>query len=89
MRTIADMRDLMQPLDDIINNELIPAILGTDAFSPVDRELFSLPLRHGGLGLPVFSNIADEEYLMSKRLTAPLTTIIVTHKESRSLTERK
>ena len=77
MRTISGMRDLMQPLDDVINKELIPAILGTDTFSPVDRELFSLPLRYGGLGMPVLSGIAEEEYLMSKRLTAPLTTIMI------------
>ena len=77
MRTISGMRDLMQPLDDVINKELIPAILGTDTFSPADRELFSLPLRYGGLGMPVLSGIAEEEYLMSKRLTAPLTTIMI------------
>ena len=77
MRTISGMRNLMQPLDDVINKELIPAILGTDTFSPVDRELFSLPLRFGGHGMPVLSGIAEEEYLMSKRLTAPLATIMV------------
>ena len=76
MRTIPGMKDLIQPLDDVIDKELIPAILGNDTFSPIDRELFSLPLRFGGLGLPVFSSIAEEEYLISKQLTAPLTTIM-------------
>ena len=77
MRTIVGMSDVMQPLDDAINNELIPALLGSDVISKAERDMYSLPLRFGGLALPSFCDIANEEYLTSKRLTAPLAAIMM------------
>ena len=77
MRTIAGMSEIMQPLDDIINSELIPALLGTEVFSKAERDMYSLPLRYGGLAIPSFCDIANEEYFVSKRLTAPLTALMM------------
>ena len=76
MRTIAGMENEMKPLDDIINKELIPALLGTEAISIAERKMYALPLRFGGLALPTFCDAASEEYATSRRLTAPLTTIM-------------
>ena len=77
MRTIAGMNEMMKPLDEVINNELIPAILGTDVYSRAERDMFSLPLRYGGLAIPSFCDIANVEYATSKRLTAPLAAIMM------------
>lgn len=38
--------------------------------------MFSLPLRYGGLGIPLFSELASQEFLASKRITAPLAAIM-------------
>ena len=77
LRTIPVMEDLLQPLDDIINNKLIPALTGNEVVSPEDRDLYSLPLRLGGLGLPILSEKASEDFHHSTTLTAPLAAIMV------------
>ena len=42
----------IEPLDIIINDQFIPALLGT-TISETDRRLFKLPIKDGGLGMPV------------------------------------
>ena len=39
------------PLEDCIHSELIPKFLGPDIPGKLERDLFSLPVRLGGLGL--------------------------------------
>ena len=43
-----------------------------------ERELFSLPIRLGGLNIPIFAEKASNDYEISKTLTAPLAAIIAT-----------
>ncbi len=50
-RTIPDIQDLMQPLEDTIHQQLIPAITGRPPCSNIEREIFALPSRLGGLGI--------------------------------------
>ena len=76
MRTINDTSDLIKPLDDIITNQFIPALFGT-SISPNERELFSLPIKDGGLGLRIWHNQADDCYITSKNVTLPLQAQIV------------
>ena len=76
LRTLEDIKDELRPLDDLITNTLIPAIVGFQV-SDMDRELFSLPVRLGGMGIEQISYIADEEYARSKQITAPLAALIV------------
>ena len=40
--------------------------------SEIERKLISLPVRFGGLGIPIFSEIAYQEYVFSKRVTSQL-----------------
>ena len=40
--------------------------------SEIERKLISLPVRFGGLGIPIFSEIAHQEYVFSKRVTSQL-----------------
>ena len=47
------------------------------SITQTERDLFSLPVRLGGLGIPIFTEKATSDYINSKMLTAPLTAIIV------------
>ena len=75
MRTISNIQKQLEPLDDAINNFLIPAITGF-SITEAERELLALPIKSGGLGIDLISQNADNEYIMSKQITAPLAAII-------------
>ena len=44
---------LFQPLEDLIGSAFIPKLLGREIPGTVERDLFSLPVRLGGLGFTV------------------------------------
>ena len=50
LRTLPKISELLQPLESAILKEFIPAIAGK-SISDLERDLFSLPVRIGGLGL--------------------------------------
>jgi hypothetical protein len=50
LRTLSNISETLKPLDDIIENELLPSLFGIN-ISPNDREIMSLPIKHGGLGI--------------------------------------
>ena len=72
LRTLPDISDILKPLDDVIEQELIPALFGT-AVSPNERQVLSLPIRDGGLGLRILHQTATQSYTASKNITLPLT----------------
>ena len=76
MRTNPHLTSSLQPLEDAIRQCLIPAITGRTAISDLDRELFSLPVRLGGLNIPNPTIISPQEYHASLKVTAPLVDII-------------
>ena len=49
MRTIPDISDQLNQLDELITSEFIPAITGGIHCSDVERKLLSLPSKLGGL----------------------------------------
>eukprot|EP00794_Sanderia_malayensis_P014538 gene14538-16041_t len=63
-------------LDAFIKEQFLPVLTEGYHCSEIERELISLPVRFGGLGIPVFSEIADQEYDFSKRVTIQLSTNI-------------
>ena len=73
MRTIPSRGDLLKPLGDVIRFNFIPAITGRYLCSDNDRILLSLPVRFGGLAIPLLHNDAKYEYENSRKLTASLT----------------
>ena len=77
MRTILDMHKFIKPVDDVVRLELLPALLNY-VVPEVDRQLYSLPLRHGRLGIPILSEIAKFQFESSQAITLPLVTIIIT-----------
>ena len=68
----------LQPLDDVINQKLLPAILGTNTIQEQERNLYVLPIRSGGLGIPIFTDKAGYDFNTSRPITAQLSAIMVT-----------
>ena len=71
MRTIQGISDILKPIDDVMDNEFIPALFGSN-ITPNEREIISLPIREGGLGLGVQHKNSDACYAVSKAITEPL-----------------
>ena len=67
----------LKPLEDTIRLKLIPAWTGRPPPSDLERELFSLPARHGGLGIVNPVKQADAEFSASLRISGPLCELIV------------
>ena len=76
LRTIQGMEEFILPLDKVLTETFLPTLLDS-AINATERELFSLPIRKGGLNVPIFSEKASTDYETSKKLTAPLAAIIV------------
>ena len=55
MRTIPNVKEIIADLDKVIDNEFIPAVTEGHVCSDDERKLLSLPVRLGGLGIPIFS----------------------------------
>ena len=72
MRTLNDISDSLKPLDDVIMSEFVPALFGRE-ISQNDREIFSLPIREGVLGIRIHHEIANSSYISSTTISAPLT----------------
>ena len=74
-RTISNVSHLFQPLEEAIREELIPALIGRKV-SDVERRIFALPVRFGGLGIlnPVMT--ADIEFANSIAITENLKNLI-------------
>ena len=70
------MEMYMKPLDNLITEKLIPSILGSN-ITKNDRELYSLSIREGGLGMSVLTEAATSEFTASTEINAPLAAIIV------------
>ena len=64
-------------MEEAINLFFIPALTGRDSISEVERELFALPTRLGGLGLTKPTEMAELEYTSSQKITAPLAALIL------------
>ena len=64
-------------MDHVIDQKLIPALTENHRCSTNERTLLSLPVRLGGLGIPILSEIAEEEFKNSQEMTTELVNNIV------------
>ena len=71
-RTIPGIGPMLKPLDDTINSSVIPALTGRPPPGDLERTLFALPARMGGLGIPIPSSAAPNEYHASQQVTSTL-----------------
>ena len=75
-RTTPNIANALQPLEDSIRNLPLPAITGKKSISSVDRELFTLPARLGGLNITNPTDTCSSEYNASSKITASLVALI-------------
>ena len=77
-RTIADIGELMGPLENCIRYSFIPAITNGHICNDEERLILMLPPRLGGLGIPNPVTSADQEYDNSLKVTSALAEKIIT-----------
>ena len=68
MRTIPNISHVLKPSDDLVLTKFIPTIVGVQV-NDLQRLLLSLPVKEGGLALPIFSDLSDIEYENSRNVT--------------------
>ena len=72
MRTVSGISHLLKPLDGVIDT-FIKVLLQGYAFNPIERVLFSLPAKYGGMGLIIPSEVCQEEHENSREITKEIT----------------
>ena len=75
-RTTPIKDPLLQPLEDIIKSQLIPAWTGRAPPNDLERELFALPAHLGGLGIINPASRSSKEFQASVSISAPLSHLI-------------
>ena len=50
LRTVPNIQDLLQPLEDSISNYLLPALVDHNC-TPLERDILALPVKKGGIGV--------------------------------------
>ena len=69
----------LQPLEDAIQDHLVPSISGVDPLSTLDREWINLPIRFGGLGLCDPRKFSSSQYKSSISVCSPLIDNLLEH----------
>ena len=77
LRTTPNIELLLQPLEQTLRMEFIPALTGRPAPTDSEREVFALPPRLGGLGLKNPITRALEEFSASMKVAGPLKSLIM------------
>ena len=86
MRTIPDIDKDLKRFDEVVTKKFIPAVTGGIQPNTIERTLFSLPPSQGGLGIPIFSELAKREFENSSLLTQQLQRNII---ESRTVQQHQ
>ena len=74
--TIPGLQEYIKPLDDLIKNEFIRTLLQA-IITDQDRVLYLRPIKHGGFGIQILSEISEIHYEHSKSISAPLASVII------------
>ena len=92
MRTIPSLGELLKPLEDVIRINFISEITDGHLCSDTDiynHILLSLPVRFGGVAIPLFHNDAKYEYEKSRKLTSSLIQSIKNQYQIYSVNEKE
>ena len=76
-RTCSFDESLIQPLEDCMRQVFIPALLGRDAVSDLERDWLSLPTRSGGLGLHNPLSLWATQRAASLSIVRPLVNLLL------------
>ena len=88
-RTIPDINDLFQPLEEAIHQSFIPALTGRPPCSKLTRDLLALPVRHGGMGLINPTDTSNLNFQASEKMTSPLVEIILSQDQTKDVDATK
>ena len=77
IRTMSNLATPLKQLDDVITFELIPSITDGRNVSETERQLLSLPVRLGGLGIPIFAEQCAIDLQNSKNICEKQTQAII------------
>ena len=77
MRMIPDISHLLKTIDDIILTKFIQAIMDGIKINQTERKLLSLSAKYGGLAIPIFAEISDNEYRNLLNVTKQLRNNII------------
>ena len=77
MRTIPEIQHHLQRIDNIILTEFLPTLFGGKQISDLERRIMALPVRLGGLGIPILAEITGQEYSNSKFASSDLVNSII------------
>lgn len=72
MRTINNIAELLQPVEETIRYRLIPALFDGRHCSDLERRILSLPVKMGGLGIINIQEEASFQYQTSRAMTKEL-----------------
>ena len=81
-RTTPDISHQLDPIEHAIRTTLLPKLTGQDAPNEIDRCLFSLPARLGGLNIGNPSSFANEQFSASEQVTKPLVDLILSKEQT-------
>ena len=72
-RTIPDVDDLFQPLEECIRHTFIPAVTGHSSPGDLERDLLALPTQIGGMGIinPIKMCAFDLQSLLLSQTDTP------------------
>ena len=92
MRTIESFEDYFEPIQEAIDDLLLPTLFGQTELLPSDlRQLVTLTFAQGGLGVPDLRFEAPQQFAASTSITAPhvdsITTQSMFMRESENSTE--
>ena len=76
-RTVPNIEKLVQPLEDAIRRHFLPVLTGRAPPNGLERNLFALPCRLGGIGIANPSTSASSKYSASRQVTKPLSDLIL------------
>ena len=77
MRTISVASTQLKRLDEVGQSEFIPVITDGVFCNKMERKLIALPFKLGGLGIPIFAEISNDDFENSIKLTEWLSTKII------------
>ena len=86
MRTIPNLSDHLQPLEDVISNDFVHSLFGSKVKDLV-RKLIALPPKLEGMGITNPIEIVNNEYENSIRVTQILTKMIINQDRFGSIDE--
>ena len=71
MRMVPLSSDQLKPLEDMIHHQFIPAVTGRDTITEEEGGLTSLPIRDGGMDIPIPHLTSSQQRSLSHKICAP------------------